>query len=641
MRVHNLFFRNRVLSVLIILSFIVSGATFALQSDSTEIESSAIVLESQNISAIDYFYREYAYIDFGAEGWIHSEVGIEGVGIHLGNLDFWSLPTVFSENMDHFHMDTWDNRDPYSDNTNLNVRFHSLSLTEAEFYAEMLVSIIEQFLIVDFSYGGYNSFDDWYGDEWLEVVEIFYNGHADWTSCINTYENALPVEKGGIAAAVNMSEANSLRFNAWYDGGNNDFVGSISISFNPVWDTLFGSHTFSLKEMLHLTQFQVSSEATDWFYLNINLPDVTNLAVTPWLNEDYINMGQEYHPNIEEPWYLDHTYNIWIDIAQGYIIADFNLNFDFDVRYWDLTPTERAEYQVDAHGYSYKRIEFRGPNAHLDVTPFNELLLPDVEEVCLNYNPNAFDIAGHTPLFLDINYVDTNDHQTSADVIADYFETLLGSSFTYNDSWIEWWWDDKLQTQFETIRYHYGIEIYNLVDFNALLQSSLAYQYSSMINSSTMLSSYTDFRWNIHYDSYYNTFGYRVELIEDSLDEYIQDPIKTYTESALPIDHSFDVLSLFGWTTLPYSALSYRHEISLCLPVSEDSDITIVPGNPNGWGYHYNYWIENWNLQRNGRLDINYYVQEPWTTDEFGVKEDPITNWRELSTMILNKIQST
>ena len=502
-----------------------------------------------------------------------------------------------------------------------------MTLVEAETAANLIVSVLQQFLIIDLYYSGYNSYDDWRG-EWVEIIEIHYRGHTDWTSCLLTYEEAIPREMGGIAETVDVSEANHLRFSTWYAHGMNEFIGEIGFSWNLDWDNLTGSHSFSLKDVFHISAFTPSPQATDWMNIYLNLPDVSSLSISPWANNSYLQMYQDYHPNTYEPWNKDNTYTIYFNIEPGNSISDFTLNFDYDVQYWGLVPMERAWYEVDPRGYEYLQISYNGPNAKLtSIIPLDEALLVNVSHLHFEYYPSAYEVATHSPIWLEINFKDDLDHQTEADLIADFFETFLGITFDHNNSWTNWYWDYNLQMDFKSMTYEYEEDVYTFAEFQPIYLSSLAYNHSSMINSSSYALDFDCICWDINQDFRYDVFSYEVRIESDALDEYTQTPTKAYPESTLPQDHSYDVLSLFGWSSLPYSTSAYRMEIELRLPMEEGEDLVVNPSDPNGWGYHYWYNEYHWSQYRYTNIMFNYYVDVPYETDQYGVKTTPVTNW--------------
>ncbi|MHA1304126.1 MAG: Ig-like domain-containing protein, partial [Candidatus Heimdallarchaeaceae archaeon] len=614
------------ISILLMLSCsLLSVSATSFNTESTRISFNSYTVNSYSThQAVSTYYREYLDMWLSSEAWFDTHVGLEGVGVTIGNLDFWELPSIFQDHLEWMGLNTWDNKDPYSTNAHLTIQFEGVTIDEATSAAELLISILEQFLIVDFHYDGYNSFDDWRG-EWVEIIEVWYSGHVDWTNVVQTYENAIPREKGGIAAAINVTEANGLNFDAWYDPGINEFIGRIGFSFNLQLDNIEGSHTISLKDSFHVSGFEASSEADGPLGIYVSLPDVSGLTVSPWYNDSYLYMEQNYHPNVEEPWNKNNIYSIWIELSSGQYIDDFILNFDYDFTPWDLATHERAEYRVDPRGYYDKSIHYYGKYATISSSPFDETLLTNVLRVHLGYSPLAYTIAGHTNIYFEIMFVDTLDYADEAYNIAVEIENLLGVTFDNNWTWEGSFWDWENEIDIPSRGYGYSIDNYTESNFTNLFTNSLAYQYSSMLNSSNILSDYTYIDWDIYKNLRYGYFGYHVDVRYDSLDYYIQTPVKAYPDIGYPENYTLDILSEFGWTTFPYSSNSIEHHLNVSVPIEQGSEFFITPDKPNGYGYNYWYWSDYRDNFTYGNFGFNYYIDTPYTTDNYGSLLDPVT----------------
>ncbi|MHA1398660.1 MAG: hypothetical protein ACTSSF_13295, partial [Candidatus Heimdallarchaeaceae archaeon] len=572
-------------------------------------------------------FRESGNVQFSSEGWIYSEVRIESVDISLGGLDFWSLSNVFVENLDNINLDAWKNSDPQGDNMDLSIRFVDLSIDDALSATSEFIVVLDQILSVDLYFDSFDTYQEFRG-EYVTIIEIRYRGNVDWYSIEQLCGNALPRSMGGLSEDVDITTTNNLGFNIYYSVDFNDFVTELKLGWNTDWDSLYGSHIYSLLDLFHVSQLRCSDQATEPLNLHINLPDVTGLTLTPWLNSTGIEMFQYYRPNTEEPWYLDNTYEININILQGYSLSDVTLQFDYDVHYWGITPRERAWYEVDPKGYERLEIQLEGPNAKLtSSTDLNESLLSDVQQLHFEYYKTAYEVANHTAVWLDISYIDDLDHQSQADAIASFFENLLGQNFNNNFTCVNSYWDDNLQQNKQSSCYGYEIYVLDFASFQPVYLASKAYTHSSMINSSSYGLAFDRFNWDIELDTRYNVFNYHIRIEYDELNEYREFPVKGYVESTTPQIHTFDVLDLFGWTTLPYSSTSESFEIELRFPIEEISSVTINPENPDGWGYQYWSWKYHEAQFRYENINIRYYVGTPYTKDEFGQKESPVSTW--------------
>ncbi|MCK4971941.1 MAG: hypothetical protein KAS52_01365, partial [Candidatus Heimdallarchaeota archaeon] len=500
------------------------------------------------------YYVESGHVYFSSDGWINSEVRFGGLNLLLGGLDFWDLPNVFVENFDNMNFNAWENYDSHSENIDISIRFYDLSLIDSLNAAGTLINELGQIVLLNLYFDRYEIHEEWW-EESVEIIEIFYRGNVNWLSLEQFISNAVPRGMEGFVENLDVSDANNFRFSIYYDMGFSDFISEFSIGWHQNWDSLSGLHDYSLVDMFHITELKTSNLASNSLNLNIELPDVQNLIKTPWINDAYIQMNMDYHPNLDEPWYDNNVYSINIDIMQGHYISDFSLQFEYDVKYWGITPSERAWYEVDPKGYERLDIELSGPSAKLTTgTELNESVLINVQHLRFDYYRTAYEVANHTPIWLEISFMDDADYQDQADAIAAIFETLLGVSFDTNNSWIGYYWVHSLQTDILAANYNYEIYMYDFANFSTVFEASDAYTHSAMINESYYGLNFDRFSWDINYDFEYDFFSYNVRVEHNALDQYKEYPVKSYIESESPIEHSFDVLDLFGWSSLPYSS---------------------------------------------------------------------------------------
>ena len=573
------------------------------------------------------YYVEGGHVYFSSDGWINSEVRFGGLNLLLGGLDFWDLPNVFVENFDNMNFNAWENYDSHSDNIDISIRFFDLPLIDSLDSASTLIGELELILPFNLYFDRYEIHEEWW-EESVEIIEIYFRGNVNWLSLEQVMANAVPRGMEGFVENIDVSEANHFHFDIHYDMGFNDFISEFSIGWNQNWDTLSGLHDYSLVDLFHVTELKTSSLASNSLNLNIELPDVQNLIKTPWINDGNIQMNMDYHPNLDEPWYDNNIYSINIDIMQGYSVPDVSLQFEYDVKYWGITPSERAWYEVDPKGYESLDLQISGPNAKLTTgIGLDETILNNVQQIHFDYYRTAYEVANHTPIWLEISFMDDLDYQDQADSIAAIFETLLGVSFDANNSWVGYYWVHNLQTDVLTSNYNYEIFIYDFANFSTVFEASDAYTHSSMINESYYGLNFDRFSWDINYDFDYDFFNYHVRVEHNALDQYKEFPVKSYPESVSPIEHNFDVLDLFGWSSLPYSSETERFDIDISFPSEIAGQIQVIPEKDYGWGYNYWTWTEMMSQYNYQRLSISYFVDTPYTYDENHEKDLPVSTW--------------
>ncbi|MHA1865230.1 MAG: Ig-like domain-containing protein [Candidatus Heimdallarchaeaceae archaeon] len=614
-----------IVSTLVIM-LLFSSSTFALVKPNSKRNDITITkVEEFNLEdkqAITGGYKEFCYGWIGTDGWVNSYVGFEGIGLVVGDLDFSTIPQMYLENLDWVSLSTHYSGNPFDLNTNLDIDFRGLSFEDAQNAANLVKEIIQQFLIVELEFEGSYSHDEWRG-EWVEILSFRYSGHADWSNIKELYEGSIPTEKGGIAATIDISEANELRFEGWYNSYEQEIVGRIGFSFGFQKTTLVGGHSISLKEIFHIDNFEASSEATDPLNIYVELPDVENVALSPWYNDTQLMMYLQYHPNIEEPWNKDSTYSIIINLSSGKYISDFIISFDYIFVPWDLRIHEEAGYFIDPRGYDNRYIGYQGDYASLSIDTFDKSILENVFNIDLWYYVNAYSVAEYANIVIDLRYTGPGPHNN--DTIINYFESILGYTFTFDEVLTEYSWDDFQQQDVEITRYTSHIDNFPKTDFNNILANSIAYKHSSMINSSNILPDITRFHWKIDYLSAFDDYRQEISFLDYALDEYDESPTKAYTETSVPNTYTIDLLNKFGWTTFPYSSESNEMKIEFISPVTNLDTIVFDPDKGNGWGYDSWFWTDWRNNYQYIYYNFNWFTETPYTTDDDGNKVDPVT----------------
>ncbi|MFX0116086.1 MAG: hypothetical protein ACFFB3_16165, partial [Candidatus Hodarchaeota archaeon] len=302
------------------------------------------------------WYDEAGQIWINPEGWVDSEVQMQGSDIFVGDYDFNQLPESLKGILDHANFRFRKTGDPHEMNGNIHVNLRTENLTLAESYGQIILDLLNRYTIVTWEHRATWGWDEWRHPDWVHLTAVEYNAHINWPWFMGIINDAIPRSFGGLAETVDISDANELSFWAWPGHEGNEIWHGIGAHWWGEAPYLGGHFSFSATDLLHVDTLQASSH-DDSLWISWYLPNVQNLASTPNYNSSanwYIY--QNYHPDLEEPWNIHHHYDVWMDLYTS--ISDFQISFDYTFVPWELQNVEEFTALADPYGYLQKEASF-------------------------------------------------------------------------------------------------------------------------------------------------------------------------------------------------------------------------------------------------------------------------------------------
>ncbi|MFX0115114.1 MAG: hypothetical protein ACFFB3_11250 [Candidatus Hodarchaeota archaeon] len=589
---------------------------------------------------IDY-YDEAGQIWINPDGWINSEVRMEGSEVIVGDFDLNKLPTSLKDIFDYANFRFRQTNDPNDMNGDIRITLQTNSFETAESYGQTILDLLNQYTIVTWEHTGTWGWEDWRGDQWTQLTTVDYQATIYWPWFMDVINNAIPRDYGGLAETVDVSNANELWFWAWpgYEGDRIWHGIGANWGSNAA-DYLSGFFSFSAKELLHVTSLQKATH-DDSLWLMWELPNVNNLATTP----DYDSPGNwqvytEYHPNEEEPWNTHNNYGVWMELYSS--VSDFQVSFDYTFTPWALQNVEQFQAMVNPYGYLWKQAQFR---THSLVDLSGIAGMEEVHWVHFWMEPdraslpsNARDEFYYQNTFgLDIAFKDDTTSTARNDTalaIAAAYETVLGGSFSHNNTWIEWWNWDSTGADLYRVAYYGDENDVTKSTMESVLLSSSFYTDSSNLQQYG-LSGWTSYweNWNYRY-RLGGFWGKDANIDWNPLVPWIEPPTgKIFTEGVAGT-YNLTATDLWDWTTIGKSIDFDRLEVRFIAPIYWDNDAwdtTTDPERNNGFGYTIGKW--DWTAFPSLRFvetDLQVYTEEPWIKDDDGYNVS-ILNEFELS----------
>ncbi|MFW9915113.1 MAG: hypothetical protein ACFFGZ_05835 [Candidatus Thorarchaeota archaeon] len=606
----------------VVLLLIPNVPASALTNSSTE-ESVILGTREDGASTIPLsvdYYDEHGQIWINPEGSIDSEVRMEGSDVVIGDYDLNQLPASLKNILKWADFSFWQTGDPNEMNGNIWLQFATNSFSEGEAYGQTILELLNQATIVDWEHTGTWGWDEyWYGS-WTQITTVEYKAHIDWPWFMDVINSSIPRGYGGLAATVDLSEANSLWFWGWLNHDSSSIYHGLGARWNTEADSLTGGFSFSAKELLHVSTLQVASH-DDSLQINWELPDIQNLATNPSVNSSNWDIYTHYHPNEEEPWNKYNHYTVWMDLYSS--VTDFQVTFDYAFLPWELQNCEEFQVRVDPYGYLKRESHFNN-HSFVDLSG-----IAGMDEVSwLDFSMNANETTGWdtNTFWLTIRFTDTTvtaERNTTAQAIAHAYEAALGGTFQGNNSEMSWEHDPD-GNYAERFRWHYWGDA-NLVTKaqmdNALLSSSF-------YTDSVHLQEYGIADWTHYWEgwSYRNRMGgywtQSAHIFWSPYESWIAPPTgKTFVDG-VAATYNLTATSLWNWANLSKSPSFDRFSVGFQAPIysTDDSwDTRTNPDQNNGFGYNIGKW--------DGRPDdsvrvvdtrLDVYTEEPWVKDNSG-----------------------
>lgn len=548
----------------------------------------------------EHAYWEHVNAWINHDGYIHSEVRLEGTELTWGGFHLGLLPTEVREVYSAFEMHSWDSSDPYSRNTWITLWWSTNNADDATYWSNTFIGILNQFLIIEYEWD-YTFGHDEGGNQY---VCVGYNAHVDFNGFTDVIEASLPTELGGVASNINVTDASSLTIrNNWaFNGGFP--VMEIGVSFNDRMDAYSGGHTVSTKELTRLNSI-CKSPYSDSMHVGVALPNVDNLAANPtWGHDD-----DDYRSDLTvrdwgEPWDLDH-WN-WYDLEikdHNYVPGDVTLTFDYEFIPWHMMPMIHTNIDVDPKGVVGWGLSSSGENATFYTVGTSDAFWNDVEFFSLNIVP----YLGHShtgDANAQLGFASgVTDVQAAGDAFFTAYMAALGLVAAENS----------------TNGHNYYI------DFEHVLPAQLSTIMASGaqandVFAATDLSNVNSIREYHNYDSEFGGMYGSVELQYDPKAAWIESPPVTFADTGAAYNYTIDPSVILGWSSMPFDDDYYQASINLEFPTQDTESFGANTQLYNGWGYWVGKWDYDTSWGRKGGVNLNQLTANPEITDQYGEK---------------------
>lgn len=560
------------------------------------------------------WYHENIYTSVNPDGYIYTDVRLEGAEVELDQLDMDSL--LSPPEFDSFrwgYLSTSESNSPTDRNLWISLEFETNNPDTAESLANEMVNFFSSYVAAwDIVMEGSSGRDMWNGNDWVQITSVQFSGHVDWTNFKEIINRSIPRENGGLAATIDPFPSSGIDVSFWRDGSS--ISGSFGIHYNDDIASQTGGHVLSIKNLARVDWIAPSNLGDLSFYHS--LPDVSNISYSLGNSSSsmvYIN----HHPSPE----TQNQHDAWS--VSGWINAgnysDITLSFDYTFSQYSWRNIDRLWFDVDGRGYANARLEMMGKDrAGLtqNLLVGNDSLYSSVFGVNFHANHLSSAIPGYNGLWLDV-YLNSSIGSSAANATAEKIMMeleKLGFNFTY--SWMTnttYWIKDQEANAIQ-------VSMYGSVTQTELMNaisSSHAYSHSASWQAINLTEvGYLDWwmspdRWG---PASHLSIGY------DSLDSAIVNPVPAFTQG---VNQSFTLnlydLPIFSFGGIvPWNNETESMEVSVYVPFQGNfENLTFIPETNNGIGWSSSRWYDNGNLQYL-RYWVNVYTDQPKLTDEQG-----------------------
>ncbi len=574
----------------------------------------------------DAYLNENAWLHINNDGDIYSSYSLSGTAIELKGIYWDIIYDNYQYVIDSFQYANWQIRPNSSESDNnlwFNFQFRTENSEIAKLYASYLVENVEFFSDLDYSFSRSDSWSNWDGSQNVFYTTVYFDGHASWNQSLETFNDILPRDRGGLAETIDINCSNNInwRWNLY----SNKIQYDLSFDFDSEVDHLEGDYVYSVKELLHVDELKKSTiqSAGSPLSISISLPNIKYLSTT---NRDDIRI--EDQSAYREPWDKDNFKYIYLDIQDEYDTGDLVFSFTHKFVPWDLQPREDANLYVNPYGYSNRYLNIYHENAYFVNWSQH---IPNISKGDIVESHVEYDLRNHFQgTSYNINfYFQIKNDSISDEAIWD-FTQWVNSTYGWDFEWnstggSEFWIDDVLTPT----RYFYLY--FNRTDSFASLSNiwldTWIFQNSEMLHHSDLSTALT-IRTNIDYHNekggYYNN---RIYVTWDDDNQYNLSPNKLFSTSSQ--FHSLDVSNLYGWPLINKSKDFDRSRVWYNVPSTGDQFILNEPEYNYGYGYDSYHWI---NFDSDGPENIHGYMTK-YVSDAYHDENGVITN--------INNIQGT
>lgn len=576
-----------------------------------------------NSELVDY-YNEHGQIWINPEGWIDSEVRMEGSDIRIGDYDLNQLPESMKSLFEWAQFRFWQTGDPNDMNGYININLRTNNLSEAETYGQIILELLNRYTIVTWEHTGTWGWDEYRGNQWVQITTVEYRAHINWPWFMGVINDSIPRGYGGLAETVDLSDASELWFWGWPGHIGNEIWHGIGARWGSEASALTGAFSYSAKELLHVNSLQVASH-DDTLGISWYLPNVENLTTTPSSNSTgNYDIYIDHHPNEEEPWNIHHNYDVWMDLSTS--VTDFQISFDYTFLPWELQNIEEFTAMVGPYGYLRQEVQFRN-HSIADLSGITGI--EEVEWIHFWMAPD-YELLDWDTFTMEIEFKDSsttaarNDTALAAKAA---YETFLGAgSFLRNNTRIEWRGD----TERYIVNYHGDNTTVSKAQMETLLNTSSFYNDSQNLQQAGLndhqigISNWTNYWENWNYNDRLGGYLSKSAAIQwNPFEPWLTPSNVSYAKIFTGVNpFNLTTTSLWNWPNISKSPAFDRLQVRLMAPIytEDDSwDTTTNPDEDNGFGY----WIGKWDWMQESSVRIvetvlDVLTEEPWIKDNSG-----------------------
>jgi len=611
--------RNNITSILIVLLLLLGGTNIFLDTGARE--------SSVNVSQVTYqmspWYEEHIYTDVHSDGSIYARAELQGNILNFGAYD---LNTFVDDNLLSIFEwgDIWTgpSYSPDDRNLNINLNFATNDATQAETLAWGMVNAFGSYAnFYDVVFTGSFPEDSYDGGVQHYRTRVTFNGHVDWISFQDIIDISVPRDIGGIAATVDVYQANSLNFNFWSEG--DDLAATIGLNFNSNVNSLQGGHSFSLKDLVHVSSFEPSSYGM--LRLDHSFPDVSNLQYSVGNTSNSNVWIQKNTP--AESHNKDYIWGIRTEITGG-SYSDITFSFDYIFVPWNRENREEVWHSIDPRGYGRADLVVYGTERASPLATLlpNATVFDDILGLNLHVDQSVHVIPGHDGIWMDV-FFPSGYNQTMAnsttEQIANELSTI-GLNFNHtNINPNDMWWDESTQESQSVLSVSFDGFI-NQTEYIDMVSSTLVYSRSAAMQAVT-LNQMDTFYWNLNRDIYGPYM--RAGIGAFSLGRGEINPTPVFSQDV----QMRATLSLFNLPLMSFGGSIPWNEYSSILSIHSE---TYFDGNWDGLSFQpdrnngFDWWTNRWSWEDNGRSFFSYEVQvfssNPQLQDDNGVPYAPL-----------------
>lgn len=594
-----------IISVLVISMFIFTAPAVGEQS------AQVVSIKSQQTTL---WYHENIYTGVSPDGYIYTDVRLEGAEVELDQLDMDSLlsPPEFSS-FRWGYLNTYQSNSPTDRNLWISLEFETNDPASAESLANQMVNFFSGYVAAwDIVMEGSSGYDQWNGNQWVQITTVQFSGHVDWTNFKEIINRSIPRENGGLAATIDPFPSTGIDVSFWREG--NEIAGSFGIHYQDEIQNQIGGHVLSVKELARVDWLAPSNLGN--LTLSHSLPNVENVSYSVGNSSDsqvYI----DYHPSPEQ----QNQYDAWSINAKlsGGNYSDITIGFDYTFTQYSWRNVDNLWFRVDGKGYVNTQLEVRGKDrAGLtqNLLVGNDSLYSSVLAVNFRANHLKTAIPGSSGMWMDVYFnssTGTSAANATAEKIMNELESLgVTFSSNYIDNTTYWikdrWVDATKVTMYGSVN---QTELINMITSSYVYSHSASWQAINLTEVGYLTWWMTPDRWGL---ASYISLGFY------ALDDAIANAVPSFPQGVnqlFTIDlFDLPIFSLGG--TIPWNNETEEFHISVHVPFQGDlENVTFVPDTNNGIGWSSGRWVDQWKLQYLA-YDISIYTQNPKLTDEQG-----------------------